>query len=71
MLGRLSTAIHDETCQPEPAIDGLMAYLKLYPVDLMVGVMKDIRNNYPEVYKYAQDNDTFINAYFESYRSIR
>ena len=71
MVGRLAKALHDGDIQAQPAIDRLMAYLKLYPVDLMVGIMKDIRNNTPDVYKYAQDNDAFINAYFESYQSIR
>lgn len=71
MLGRLAAAIRNETCQPEAAVDRFTEYLKLYPVDLMIGVMKDIRNNVPAVYQYAQENDAFINAYFESYRSIR
>jgi hypothetical protein len=49
----------------------LMEFLKLYPVDLMVGIMKDIKNSYPEVYKQAVENEAFIEAYFASYRTIR
>ena len=49
----------------------LIELLKLYPVDLKIGLMKDIKNSYPEVYKHAQDNEAFIESYFESYRLIR
>lgn len=71
MVNRLAADLHAGNVQPQPAIDRLMAYLQHYPVDLMVGIMKDIRNNVPDVYRYAQDNDSFIDAYFTSYKSIR
>lgn len=48
-------------------INRLMELLKIYPVDLRVGIMKDIRNNYPEVYKEAIENETFVELYFDSY----
>ena len=49
----------------------LVEFLKLYPIDLMVGIMKDIKNSYPEVYKRAIENEEFVESYFESYSSIR
>lgn len=52
-------------------IDRLIAFLKTYPVDLMIGIMKDIKNSYSEVYKHAIENDAFVECYFESYSSIR
>ncbi|AET69261.1 ATPase family protein associated with various cellular activities (AAA) [Desulfosporosinus orientis DSM 765] len=52
-------------------MDRLIEFLNLYPVDLKMGIMKDIKNSYPEVYKLALENDAFIEAYFESYRLIR
>ena len=52
-------------------IDRLIEFLNLYPVDLMIGIMKDIKNSYPEVYKHALENEAFIESYFESYRLIR
>jgi len=52
-------------------IDRLIELLKLYPVDLKIGIMKDIKNTYPEVYKQAIENEAFIESYFESYRLIR
>lgn len=51
--------------------DRLIELLKLYPVDLKIGIMKDIKNSYPEVYKHALENEAFIESYFESYRLIR
>ena len=52
-------------------IDRLIEFLKTYPVDLMIGIMKDIRNSYPEVYKQAIENEDFVESYFNSYSSIR
>ena len=52
-------------------INRLIEFLNLYPVDLKIGIMKDIKNNYPEVYKYAIENESFIESYYESYRLVR
>lgn len=52
-------------------IDRLIEFLKTYPVDLMIGIMKDIKNSYPEVYKQAIENEDFVESYFNSYSSIR
>lgn len=52
-------------------LDRLIEFLKIFPVDLMIGIMKDIKNSYPEVYKHAIENEAFIESYFESYRLIR
>jgi hypothetical protein len=52
-------------------INRLIEFLKLYPVDLKIGIMKDIRNSYPEVYERAIENEEFVDSYFESYRLIR
>ena len=52
-------------------IQRLVEFLRLYPVDLMVGIMKDIKNNYGELYKIASENEEFIDLYFQSYSLIR
>lgn len=52
-------------------IDRLIVFLNLYPVDLKIGIMKDIRNSYPQVYQHAIENEAFVDSYFEAYRSIR
>ena len=48
-------------------INRLIELLKIYPVDLRVGIMKDIKNSYSAVYKQAIENEAFVELYFESY----
>lgn len=52
-------------------INRFVKFLKLYPIDLMVGIMKDMKNNYPVIYKLALEDQEFVDAYFEAYSSIR
>ncbi len=52
-------------------IGRLISFLKVYPVDLMIGIMKDIKNNYVKVYDKAIENEEFIELYFQSYNLIR
>ena len=33
--------------------------------------MKDVKNNYGELYKIASENEEFIDLYFQSYSLIR
>ena len=56
----------------ENNINRFIEFLKLYPVDLMVGIMKDIKSNYINIYKTkAIENEEFVELYFESYSMIR
>jgi ABC-type oligopeptide transport system ATPase subunit len=71
ILKQLETNIKNGGPGSSDYIDRLIAFLKIYPVDLMIGIMKDIKNSYPEVYKQAIENEAFVESYFESYRSIR
>lgn len=52
-------------------INRFIEFLKKYPIDLMVGIMKDMKNSYPNSYKKALENEDFVEAYFDSYKSIR
>ncbi|MGE5627959.1 MAG: ATP-binding protein [Solirubrobacterales bacterium] len=52
-------------------INRLIEFLKTYPVDLMIGLMKDIKGSYSKVYKHAIENEKFVEAYFETFSSIR
>lgn len=52
-------------------VERLIQFLKVYPVDLMVGIMKDIKSSYTEVYKHAIENQAFVDSYFEAYSLIR
>ncbi|HHV09927.1 MAG TPA: ATP-binding protein [Clostridiales bacterium] len=52
-------------------VNRLIEFLRIYPVDLRIGIMKDIRNSYQEIYKQAIENEAFVNLYFESYGFFR
>jgi len=52
-------------------VNSFIEFLKIYPVDLMIGIMKDIKNSYTEVYKHAIENEAFVEAYFQAHSLIR
>lgn len=71
ILKKLELNIKDNNDDSKIYIDRLIEFLKLYPIDLMVGIMKDIKSSYPELYKIAIENERFVELYFESYSLIR
>ncbi len=52
-------------------INRFMNFVKEYPVDLMVGIMKDMKNSYEYVYEKSINNENFVETYFEAYSMIR
>lgn len=71
ILKSLQTNLKNNSITVKDSIDILIEFLKLYPVDLRVGIMKEIKNSYPEVYLYAIEKETFVDLYFNAYASIR
>lgn len=71
ILRDLELNINNDNYDSNYYINRFVEFLKVYPIDLMVGIMKDIKNSYKEVYKRAIENEEFVQAYFESYKSIR
>jgi len=71
ILKNLEANIKSGNYNSSYCIDRLIEFLQLYPVDLMIGIMKDIKNSYTEVYKHAIENEAFVEIYFESYRLLR
>ncbi len=63
----------DNVNNPEAAdlVDRLIEFLRLYPVDLRIGIMKDIKNSFPLLYQYAIEKEAFVELYYEAYASIR
>ena len=55
----------------QAVINRFMDFLKAYPEDLQMAVMKDIRNTYPRFYKEAIKNDEFVNNFFDLQRSYK
>jgi ABC-type oligopeptide transport system ATPase subunit len=71
ILKNLEANINNGDYDTNYYIGRLIEFLKIYPVDLMIGIIKDIKNSYAEVYKYAIENEAFVESYFEAYRLIR
>lgn len=71
ILKNLESNVKDGKYESNRYINRFIEFLKVYPVDLMIGIMKDIRNSYTEVYKKAIENEEFVKSYFESYSLIR
>ncbi|MER0284391.1 ATP-binding protein [Clostridioides difficile] len=71
ILKNLELNIKNDKYKSNQYINRFIEFLKVYPVDLMIGIMKDIRNSYTEVYKKAIENEEFVKSYFESYSLIR
>ena len=71
ILKDLELNIKNDKYESNHYINRFIEFLKMYPVDVMIGIMKDIRNSYIEVYKKAIENEEFVKSYFESYSLIR
>ena len=71
ILRDLEIKIKNEDFDRNYHMNRFITFLKAYPIDLMVGIMKDIKNSYNSVYEIAIENEDFVEAYFESYASIR
>ena len=71
ILKALETQLTAESLSNDFYLERLIEFLKVYPTDLMVGIMKDIKSNYPVIYEKALNNEKFIESYFESYSMIR
>jgi hypothetical protein len=71
ILRDLELNIKNDNYDSSYYINRFVQFLKVYPVDLMVGIMKDIKNSYKKVYEKSIENEEFVEAYFKSYSSIR
>lgn len=52
-------------------VNRFVEFLGQYPIDLMVGIMKDMKISYNGVYQKAIENENFVDVYFQAYNSIR
>lgn len=71
ILRQLEKKLENQVIEAGQGIERLMVFLKAYPLDLMLGIMKDIKERYHTVYRYALDNEAFIEAYFAAYNLVR
>ena len=70
MLKTLEAKISSKDNETSSYINRLIELLRIYPVDLRVGIMKEIRNSYHEVYKLAIEEEAFVELYFAAYGVI-
>ncbi len=71
ILKSLEASMKSDQEDSDNKVERLNELLSIYPIDLRVGIMKDIRNGYPEVYRYAIEKDDFIELYFEAYTLVK
>lgn len=71
ILRDLEIKVKNENFEKTYHMNRFVEFLKVYPIDLRVGIMKDIKNSFICVYEIAIENEDFVEAYFESYASIR
>lgn len=67
ILRELESTIENKQFDETFHTNRLIELLKEYPVDLRIGIMKDIKNKYPKLYVYAIENEAFVDSYFETY----
>ena len=52
-------------------ITRFVEFIDLYPVDLGLGIMQDIKESYHTVYKLCLENEAFVEMYFKVYNEIK
>ncbi len=71
ILKTLDSKLGTSSADTDSDLTRLIEFLKLYPIDLRVGIMKDIKQSYGRVYQYAIDNEDFVELYFDAYTTVR
>jgi hypothetical protein len=67
ILKSLEAYVKERPDEGDRMADRLIELLKAYPVDLRIGIMKDIRSSYQEVYKISIEKEAFVDLYLEAY----
>ncbi len=52
-------------------IDRFVEFLNLYPIDLMIGIMQDMRESQKNIYSFVLKNEDFVETYFAAYTEIK
>jgi len=52
-------------------IERLVEFLGIYPGDLGIGIMQDIKENNVGLYKLCLENEAFVEMYFKAYNEIK
>lgn len=71
ILKQMEQTFSSDEAAEQARINRLVEFLTYYPVDLRLGIMKDIKASNPKVYACALATDSFIELYFSAFRSLR
>lgn len=67
----LETRNNEDKEQLMVLVDRLITFLEWYPVDLKIGLMKEMKESYQGLYQIAIENERFVEAYFKVYGLVR
>lgn len=70
ILRALDRYLERDNSQTEYYVNRLVLFLKEYPIDLRIGIMKDIKSNYLHVYQYAIETEAFVDLYFDAFNLV-
>jgi MoxR-like ATPases len=70
ILNNLETHIKAHNPNSDFYLTRFIEFLKLYPVDLRIGIMKDIKYSYQELYQQLIEEDSFVDLYFDAYTTV-
>jgi len=72
MINYISSKVEElEVAAIKRVIDRFVEFLSFYPVDLMIGIMQDMRESQKKIYNFILENEDFVENYFAAYTEIK
>lgn len=72
MINYISSKVEElEVAAIKRVIDRFVEFLSFYPVDLMIGIMQDMRESEKKIYNFILENEDFVENYFAAYTEIK
>ena len=72
MINYISSKVEElEGAAINKVIDRFVEFLSFYPVDLMIGIMQDMRERQKKIYDFILENEDFVENYFAAYTEIK
>lgn len=72
MINYISSKVEElEVAAIKRVIDRFVEFISFYPVDLMIGIMQDMRESQKKIYNFILENEDFVENYFAAYTEIK
>ena len=72
MINYINSKVEElEGAAIKKVIDRFVEFLSFYPVDLMIGIMQDMRESKKKIYNFILENEDFVENYFAAYTDIK